>query len=744
MALTPRIRAAIVAASLAALGAPPIRAQSVSPATPAANSGNGPALSPQALVDRDLAALNSQLLRPASAPPRADEIPAAQLREEAARRLLSRPSPTAVNYLLDALQSPAVAHDVKIAVCRAIADAPQPDPLLATALAPLLGGERALSDAAARALARFGSMPLARSRLTAFAQNQAAPSAMRIAAIRAMGSIVSRDVADALVALANDPREPNAIRFAAAEALGDLTGQGASRGGGDYWKQWQQASAGKSDLAWRADVLAGREAALARDTHAQSDFANELKQILDEQYQQGTRQAKFAIVMRLLNSPDAQARAMGVQRVIDEHDLTHPFPPEAQPRLRGLIGDSDWAVRYIAAQAIRDLNDAEALAPILTQLPQETNAEVKVALVNALVPMNNVSAAPALRALLSDSSLRVADEAAITLRKLAPLLQQQDPAAARALAAEAWKVGNDRRLEPGGTEFFADAVELIGALHAREMTHPILNLLSVNNDARLRTAALRALGDIGDHQTSNPIARWLYTEPSAALRIEAIRALGATSNFGEAADTLFAFTSPNNEPDPAVRERAWKEFESLLPSASSAQLLNRWQAQPELQNDPARRLPVLLAYNDKLTAEAKWEDLAASRQNTGETYLKLGDPARAATQFAQALDYWQKLNVQNQVTERLVQQLLQSLLAAREYAQVAEVAGEQIGRNRAMQTQVGPLIRDAASTLAEARDPAKQRDALDLIDKALKIHPPLDDRYQNDLRDIQSRLKPGR
>jgi len=173
------------------------------------------------------------------------------------------------------------------------------------------------------------------------------------------------------------------------------------------------------------------------------------------------------------------------------------------------------------------------------------------------------------------------------------------------------------------------------------------------------------------------------------------------------------------------------------------QALSRWQS--EFQSDPIRRLPVLLALDDKLQEAMNWDDLAASRQNTGETYLALNDPTRAAVQFGQALDYWQKRKVANQVTVQLVKQLLQSHLAAKQYAQAIDFAGKQIALDRAMQTLVGPVIRDAAENLhndaIKNNDADKMKDALSLIDAAMKSQPPLDERYQTDLRQFQAELQ---
>ena len=101
---------------------------------------------------------------------------------------------------------------MKTAIARAIADAPAVNPIFIGPLLPLLGTDRPLSDAAARALARFPENAAARERLISFAQNAAQPPVMRIGAIRALGAVISRDVSDTLIALLSDPKQPAPIQ----------------------------------------------------------------------------------------------------------------------------------------------------------------------------------------------------------------------------------------------------------------------------------------------------------------------------------------------------------------------------------------------------------------------------------------------------------------------------------------------------------------------------------------------------
>lgn len=742
------ISAAFLAASSAVLPGSIARSQVATP--PAVTPTNSPAASdapadPDALVDRNLAALNDHLIEP-SPPNLHDEAAIEQQREEAARRLLSRPSAHTTQLLQAALKKSVS----RLAVVRAIANDPQPDASFIVELLPLLGGERAVNDEAARALARFGDNAPVRGRLTAFALDANQPASLRIGVIRALGEVVKPDVVDALIALLTDPKQGLAVQNAAADALARLTGDSTNGRDGALWKAWQARHVNMKEIDWWEEMLAARDNRRTQEERGQAEFINELKRISDEQYERADLNGKHAMMMRLLNSAEPHVRDMGVQKVADAQVNAIGLPPAALPRLEDMIGDSDADVRLHVASVIDHQNDTHALDAILTQLPQEPNVDVKIALIDALITMNRLRAIKELRLLLLDASIRVATKAAEALKALAPTLRVQDPAQAHKVAGDLWQVGGQRAAEAGGEAFRAATIEAVGALHDRGQTLNLLDLLdSKKNPPRIRSAALHALGDIGEHTTAFQIAHSLDTDPVAAVRIDAIGAYGKTNKFEDAADELYRVMSPNNESDPAVRERAWVEFQSLLPSATQFDVLDRWAT--VFQNDPVRRLAVLTQLNLKYRKELRWEDLALSRQNTGETYMQapLSDPARAALEFEAALDYWQKQGVANPVTVQLVQQFFAALFAARQYDKAAALAGKQITRDRTQQGSIGGMLKDEVNRLFDEgvrdNDPQKLKDGKSLIDAALKMQPPLDERFLSDLRqyqkDIEARLK---
>src|SRR6185437_11304336 len=180
-----------------------------------------------------------------------------------------------------------------------------------------------------------------------------------------------------------------------------------------------------------------------------------------------------------------------------------------------------------------------------------------------------------------------------------------------------------------------------------------------------------------------------------------------------------------------------------LPTATKIEVLNRWAS--DFQNEPEHRLPVLLELNKRLPLDVRWEDLAISRQNTGETYMQLKDPAKAAVEFQAALDYWQKQPVANPVTAQLVSQLMTALLNSKQYEAAATFAARQIARDPRQQTILGPMLRNEAETLKDVgindNDPQKLNAALRMIDAVLNMQPPLVPRFSDDIRRFQQEIQ---
>jgi HEAT repeat protein len=664
-------------------------------------------------------------------------------RDEAARRLLAIGQPDATLTLLAALHDGG--HDTQLAVARAVADSADPDPQFIEPLANLLGGDRNLDEAATRALGRLGSgAPAARQHLLDFARDPRQPAGLRTLGIHAAASIVDKSVAAALVGLASDDREAAAVQSAAVDALAELTGLSDMPRTGAAWKRWYDANAGKADDAWKLMVYATRDPHLNEIAQRHARLVGGLYSVLNDAYQAAAD--KNAAVLRYLGSAEPEVRAVGARLVRESFLSGVALPTDAQrQRLTELIRDSDSQVRVEVAQTLKAINYSGALDAMMAQLPLERDPDVKIALAGALAQIGDVRAVPLLRPLLNDPSPAVARAAAEALRALGAALYKADLNSAHALALQLWQLYQREAGDPATADLQAASIEALAPLRESSLALPLVRLLDPDQSDRVRAAALRALGGLGDPNTDDAIRTWLLQEPEPSVRLAALDALGKTGSFGTDADALYGFFKPtSNEQDPQVRDKAWQVFQALLPSASN-EVLSDWEKR--LEREPEHRLAVLLALDAKLQQDHKLDDLPSFQENTGDTYTKLNPPdwAQAAVYFRRALDYLLSQNANNVQTESLVSELMNALLKSRQYADAAKFAGEMISRSPAQQQTMGSLIVQQADALRDNAqtnsDAAARADALRLIDEAMKMQPPLLDSYQDDLRNIQSQLQ---
>lgn len=712
---------------MAGVSPSPAHAQTPPPAT-------GATLSPEQAVQADLDHLSAALGGRGSTQSQ---------RDEAARRLLSRGSTPAIDILLQALKERG--HDPALAVARALADDPRPDPRFIEPLESVLGTEPNLHEAAARALAQLSSNDSVRARLISFARDTHQPAATRLAVIHALGSVVDRDVAQTLLDLLTDETLGGPpIQNAAADALGEMTGLTENARNSQRWHDWFASIAAKKDSDWKAAVYPGRAARLESAEQKYNHLANELDSILTEQYQSApTAKEKNAAVMRYLNSPEADVRLIGTRIVRDGFLNTGSVPQQAPDRLKELVGDSDRRVRLEVARTLKTINYQGAQDAMLTQLSQEQDPDVKTALIGAVAQIGGIKSVPLLRRLLHDPSLRVAAAAADSIRSLGPAIFKGDPKRATEIAQELWALYQQHSQEPGAVDFSVTALQAIGPLRDTSLVIPLTKLLDNAQPERIRGAALRAIGDIGDPHAFDPVNLWLGQEPSPNVRIDAIDALGKTGSFSDDAITLYGFFGPRSqEPSSEVRQRAWLVFQNLLPTASKESLATWAQ---RLNGDPARLIDLQQALNSKLQKDGDLEQLAYSQQSTGETLLRLNRPQDAVTNFQAALDYWEGNKNDPSVTDRLVGQLMDALLQSRQYQQAAVFAGKEIAANRAQQETMGSKIENEADRLLgdadKKNDTAELKDALNLISEAMKIKPALDQRYQLHLTATQKQAQ---
>ncbi|MEA2736333.1 MAG: hypothetical protein QOE14_2784 [Humisphaera sp.] len=681
---------------------------------------------------------------------RAPNIPQRD-RDEAAAKLILRRTPEA-RQLLVAAMADATNRSVQRAAARAVALDPDPDPAFINPLFDLIGADPALTDAAIQALAGYRAQASVAAKLIALAVD--APhqqrEATRLAAIRAVGTMPNKPAARALMDLLNADAESPAIRTAAAVALGDMTAAGVKRTDPAHWQRWWTENQIKDDASFARDLLEARDARLVRLQNRFDRYVGEMRAILEEVYQSAPEKNKEAILLRYLRSPEPETRAMGATIVQSDFTQTRPIPPAVRDELRGMLTDSSSQVRIAVAQALFLLNDAQAFDALLAQLAREQDADVRMELARALVPMRDVRVVQPLVKLLSDPSPAVAETAARGLgdSNLAPLIQR-DPALSTLVAQELTVALTKRTGQPGTTSLRAALIDAMGALRNPNLHRHFTAMLKPNESVVVRRAALRALGQYGKPNgeiwPAGAVGEGLR-DGDDTVRLEAVRALRTTADFSHASILYDLIKRDSPEPSQSVRDEAWAVLKTLFsdPSAGNAQLAGFADA---FKGEPERRIEVLKVLAERLASSSdpqSQSSLASFRSSLGAEYMELAKRAaerpdldaaareqavienakQADIYFDLALKHYRAKDPRDQgmTTSDLLERRMDALLASKQYQTAADFAASSITANTGNQEAMGRKINTEADRL---RDLGALTDALRLIEAAKRMDPPL-------------------
>jgi HEAT repeat protein len=493
-------------------------------------------------------------------------------------------------------------------------------------------------------------------------------------------------------------------------------------------------------------------------------FVAETRLILEELYQRAPEKEKESILLRYLRNPEPETRALGAKIVQDDFKQTRPITPGVRDQLRGMVADRSAAVRIAVAQALLLLNDAQALDALLTQLAREPDPDVRMELARALVPMRDVKVVDPLVKLLRDRSLAVAEVAARGLASddIAPLIRK-DPQLATRVAAEL-QTALARTGAPGTATLRAAIVDAMGALQSPNLRNVFTQMLRVKEPVGVRRAALRALAQFGkpNGQTwpAMDIGEVLVRDPDEGVRQEAVRALKNTADFGHA-NMLYDLMNAKDT-SPALRDEAWGVLRNLFAdrNATNSQL----QAFADrFKNEPERRIEVLRVLAERLTGasdEKGRDNLASVQGNLGAEYMELARRAarrpdldeaareqlvienaqRADGYFDLALRHYRAKDPTDSqmTTSDLLERRMDALLTSKQYKQAAEFAASSIAANPGNQESMGRKIRGAIERL---RGGGQLRDALELIDAAKMMNPPLQNRDASTIARIEEEIR---
>jgi hypothetical protein len=244
--------------------------------------------------------------------------------------------------------------------------------------------------------------------------------------------------------------------------------------------------------------------------------------------------------------------------------------------------------------------------------------------------------------------------------------------------------------------------------------------------------ALQILGALGRGE-ADLIQRAVEGERDHQVRAEGMRAMAMTGS-SEYFGWLVQKMRPPGESDPKVQAAAREAYVRLLPSANRQKL----EAEANRQSDPALRVLVRRELVKQLDDAGEVEFAAAQRQNIGDDYLtKLNQPADAVPYLRAALNYWQSKGVNPTVTTRLVPQLINAMLQARQYVPLADLGEELIKQDSdTYQTEVGYRVRNEAEALIASRKPGDVEAAAALIDAVLNMDPGVGPRYRPDMEKL--------
>jgi HEAT repeat protein len=655
-------------------------------------------------------------------------------RDQAAKRLVQSDSAGARQAIDDALSG--TNPGSRLAVARALGDVPQPDVKLSNKLLNVLldSQSRDVYEAASRALVNYRSTLIFPDVLTQLLQivqrRPTRPDRLRREVIKALGSVVEKRVAEALVSVLRADDETPEIRRAAADALESLTGISQYGQDEQQWATWWEKNRTKSEVDFRAEVLPTRSAHVDRMQARYADLNNGSGRLIRDLYEAAAPAQRADMLLRLLTSTSGDLRVLGAGIVQDDFTASRPIPQSAREELRRMVGDSDPKVRIEVAKALGTINDSEALEPLLAQLLQEKDEAVRAALADALGPINDLRAVDTLLGLLNDRSIPVARAAARSIGLLgAKMYRDESPhdrAMTQRVAQQLLDCFGKHPAAGGNADLRETLVEAMAPLKSVVLQPLFTALLNerAQESTEIRRRSLRALGELGRPDTLPIIEGAIDNRAEARVRFAAVEAIGKLPNAEQAFATLRERLG-DRETDPSVRQEAWEVLKSILPKLTINEL--QLLAADFYPGKPANRVDVLKALEAKQEKDPKLDELASTRENIGASLKDLNKFDEAADYFNRALEDRRKLpNSPSSVIDGLISNRIKALLRAGQYPTAREFAAKEVAENAQAQRLIGPPIRDEVMRLKESGRVVDLRAAQQLLDEAQKINPPME------------------
>lgn len=661
-------------------------------------------------------------------------LPQAQ-RDEAAREVASLNADASRAAIVGVLTT--VNPEAQAAMARGLVAVGRRDDAFKNPLFALLRGKKAMADAAGAALAMYAGESDVVERLVGMAESRGETDVTRAAAARALGASVEKSAAQALVGLLDDPSA--AIRTAAAEGLGDMSGLQAMGRDAAGWRQWWRDHSNTAEDAFRTELRNRRLVEAARNRQRLDQLNPELQSLLGTAYQKMPEAQKGEMLVRYLQGGDPAIRLAGARIFYDDAISGANVPAAAREQMRKMVGDSSAEVRLQVVGGLSAVNDTAAMGTMIAQLRREPDAEVRVAIANALARFGDLAAVPALDALLADSSPAVSTTAAKALQALAPKLREKDPGEAAKVAEDIFKAMQDHAGAPGA-EHRETYVEAMAPFRNAALLDRFKELVNGREKSDVRKSALHCLGELqGVPRAADVVIdSGAIQDPDPTIRLEAVKSLNLTATFASA-ETLYNHSIPSGEPNEQVRDAAWGVLKNLFPQAGIQQLV-QWDYR--FRSGPAqRRLDVLMAMRDYYMRAKDEERLAWVRQNIGDTLMELKKPDEAVAYLQPSLDYRLRMKADPVSIEALTMSLMDALLASREYPKAVQFAAQRITDDPAERGKLSAKIRNESERLRNSQEEKDWRSGIQLIDEAMKMNPPLQEKYAQDLSEFRGEMQ---
>jgi len=579
----------------------------------------------------------------------------ARTRRLGARQLMDTGWAQAVDELLTILVE---GKDMaaRLAVAEAIAQTDSPSERFTEPLLVLLGDSvPELRQAAAAALAKYSDAAVA-ARLGQVSRDGQASFTQRLSAIEALRQINNRTAIEPLIALLDDGNAE--ITAKAIEALHTVTGVDPGQQPA-AWKEWWRQNRSKTRSEWITDIneaLSRRNNALRRELDL---LRRRLRDALTQRYQAHPESDRPNLLLTWLKDPFPEVRLLALDLALEAAADRRPLGSELAAQVRQMAADPAPDVRKAVMVLLRyppPHPDDGKLA--VSRLAEETDSEVKQAVLVTLGARGDGSVLDAVVAALSDPSPVVAAEAAASLASLAD--RKQVDATELAAAADVLR----KRLEtipPDSWAMRKRFIEAMSRLGDGQFRDVFVAHMSNGEHSAVRQAAVRGLSGLDARQGLEPLVDAL-DDPDAGVRLAAAEGLGRVGGTQQLA-VLFRRLEADREAVHEVRNQVWRGFLNIVGSSDIDDQLgwlrridpassNEWATryldlcemiQGKVEDRPSE-LMAMLRQSAVAAAKLGKGQLAAQRASAAYELAIARDDPQADVLATMAIENWLRAN----------------------------------------------------------------------------------------------------